>query len=152
MADKLINPTPHPDRAGGFFMEEKMKNVIQIFVETKPVPKGRPRINKKTGVVYTPRATKKFEEAVALKAKMVMTKPLEGPLALTVHFYFKGEEKHHTKRPDIDNLLKSTLDGLNGISFKDDSQIVELTAKKCNGSKDFVNIFIEDVTKRVPLD
>lgn len=37
---------------------------------------------------------------------------------------------HHTKTPDLDNLLKLVLDGLNGVAYIDDKQIIELTASK----------------------
>jgi Holliday junction resolvase RusA-like endonuclease len=40
-----------------------------------------------------------------------------------------GEVKPTTK-PDIDNYLKSVLDGCNGILFKDDSQVTYVTASK----------------------
>lgn len=35
-----------------------------------------------------------------------------------------------TKKPDIDNLVKVVLDGLNGLAYKDDKQIVALEAAK----------------------
>ena len=36
----------------------------------------------------------------------------------------------HTKKPDIDNLIKFLLDSLNGVFFKDDSQVVSIRANK----------------------
>lgn len=35
-----------------------------------------------------------------------------------------------TKKPDIDNICKSILDGLNKVAYRDDSQIVELHCSK----------------------
>ena len=35
-----------------------------------------------------------------------------------------------TKTPDIDNLLKTVLDGLNGVAFRDDAQVCEVVASK----------------------
>ncbi|HHK41746.1 MAG TPA: RusA family crossover junction endodeoxyribonuclease, partial [Planctomycetaceae bacterium] len=40
----------------------------------------------------------------------------------------------HTSRPDLDNLVKSTKDALNGLAWRDDSQVVELSAGKCYAS------------------
>jgi len=60
--------------------------------------------------------------------------PLEGPLRMSVVFVFprpKGmvwktkpmPRAWHTPKPDRDNLMKSLQDALNGLLFKDDSQI-----------------------------
>ncbi|HHL2031183.1 RusA family crossover junction endodeoxyribonuclease [Clostridium perfringens] len=35
-----------------------------------------------------------------------------------------------TKKPDADNIAKIILDSLNGIAYKDDSQIIELMVVK----------------------
>ena len=35
-----------------------------------------------------------------------------------------------TLRGDIDNYVKTILDGLNGVAWKDDSQVVKITAVK----------------------
>jgi len=42
----------------------------------------------------------------------------------------------HTSKPDCDNLAKGILDALNGVAFKDDSQVVELTVRKFTGTPD----------------
>ena len=41
-----------------------------------------------------------------------------------------GGEELPTKKPDLDNVLKAVLDGLNGIAFVDDSQVVAITVRK----------------------
>lgn len=39
-------------------------------------------------------------------------------------------EKLPPGKPDIDNILKVVLDGLNGIAYKDDKQVVLTQCKK----------------------
>jgi Holliday junction resolvase RusA-like endonuclease len=67
--------------------------------------------------------------------------PLEGPLRLLVGFYLPRPAKlmrkkdpngpvPHTAKPDVDNLLKSTKDALNGLVWRDDSQICAVEAHK----------------------
>lgn len=34
------------------------------------------------------------------------------------------------KKPDIDNIIKSIQDGLNGVAYSDDSQVVKISAMK----------------------
>ena len=49
-----------------------------------------------------------------------------------------------TKKPDIDNVIKSVLDGLNGVAYEDDKQVVKLTANKYYGVQPRVEITIKD--------
>ncbi len=42
-------------------------------------------------------------------------------------------EIQHTKRPDLDNVVKAIKDGCNGVAWKDDSQVVSLSARKIYG-------------------
>lgn len=75
--------------------------------------------------------------------------PEAAPLVMEVEFYFippkswskaKQEraiarKKYPTTRPDLDNLWKGVADALNGIVYKDDSQIVAVTCRKMYGEK-----------------
>jgi Holliday junction resolvase RusA-like endonuclease len=38
--------------------------------------------------------------------------------------------KFHTKKPDIDNIIKGLFDAINGLCWKDDNQVCRLTASK----------------------
>jgi len=42
----------------------------------------------------------------------------------------KHLDKPHTKKPDIDNLVKALFDAMNGIVWKDDSQVACLNVSK----------------------
>jgi Holliday junction resolvase RusA-like endonuclease len=41
---------------------------------------------------------------------------------------------HPTKRPDLDNVLKTILDGLNGLAYHDDALVTELASRKVWGT------------------
>jgi Holliday junction resolvase RusA-like endonuclease len=96
---------------------------------------------------YMPKDTAMFENKVAYEYRMQCggTLPREGAIGISIHFFFdipKSTTKRHreeilakkyypvTKKPDIDNLAKSVLDGLLGVAYKDDSQIYVLTCGK----------------------
>lgn len=69
---------------------------------------------------------KAIKESVAweIKSQWKNKKVMESDVKIYIDFYFKN------KRMDIDNAIKSLLDCMTGIVWKDDSQIVELLARK----------------------
>ena len=103
--------------------------MLEFFVSGPPCPKQRPRLAKK--VVFTPAKTKVYEKLIRLaclaeaKAKQwrADAKPVRVSLELSV-------KSLASMRADIDNLAKSVLDGMNGIAYIDDNQVVELHAHK----------------------
>ena len=88
--------------------------------------------------LYDPPAVKVYKAQLGMLARnLYKREPLTGPLKVSLHFYrasAKVSKKQLTKRysgqeppvvkPDLDNYIKSTLDGLNGIIWKDDNSIV----------------------------
>lgn len=48
-------------------------------------------------------------------------------------------------KPDTDNYIKSTLDGLNGLLWEDDNQIVKIVAEKYYSDRPRVEIEVEEV-------
>jgi Holliday junction resolvase RusA-like endonuclease len=93
-------------------------------------------------------AVKPWREAVrsgaALALNATNTLPLRGPVAVTVTFFLPRPKAHYgakglkasapvtcAKRPDVDKLLRSTLDALTSAGvYGDDSQVVHLTVWK----------------------
>jgi Holliday junction resolvase RusA-like endonuclease len=124
--------------------------MITFTIPGEPQGKARPRVvrNKYTGKTkaYTPDKTATYEDLVRLKYKSTAkgvrfdTQPLE--IFITANFAIpKSKSKktkalmlenkiQPTKKPDVDNISKIICDALNGISYKDDSQIVRLNVIK----------------------
>ena len=99
---------------------------LQFTVGGKPQGKERPRLGK-GGRVYTPKATKRFERMIAWAALGVRPRgwALTGRFVVDVVCYFPDE-----RRSDVDNVLKSVLDGMQGVVYDDDSQVVIASATK----------------------
>ena len=125
--------------------------MISFSIPGKPQPKQRPRVT--SHGTYTPQATVDYERLVGWQCRSVYKgKPLTTALKLTVRVFFKLPKRTvkekgdwHTNRPDLDNIIKSIKDGLNGIAYEDDSQIVYLVATKQWASEDYVIVEIEEV-------
>ena len=126
-----------------------------------PFGKERPRASVVGGhaKIYTPRTTEVYENEIRMGWKKVNgEEPFTGPLVMRLYFYMpipKSETKANklkmlekkirpTKKPDIDNLVKSVMDALNGIAYEDDSQIVTLLAKKYYGEMPCVKIIVAE--------
>ena len=126
-------------------------------VESAPVPKARARATIRNGKIwhYTPKATADFEQIVRLTAIKAGVKPIEGPVGMAIVFQFKKQEvkpgEWHTRKPDLTNLAKSVEDALNGVAYKDDSQIVELLVEKEFGKKNVVFVQIWEKKDRKDL-
>jgi crossover junction endodeoxyribonuclease RusA len=91
---------------------------MKFTVPGEPVPKGRPRFNRKTGTMYTPPATRAYENSVALLVMVQREKFGTTRVKMEIEVYSKKE------RIDLDNILKSIMDGAqNGRAFEDDSQV-----------------------------
>ena len=134
--------------------------IYEFEVPGKIIGKGRPRLNSYTGVVYTPTRTKDYESLVEqyFLLKYPRCKVLEGRIKVSIIAYFsipKTTKKADinemlennispTKKPDIDNIVKSILDSMNKFAFKDDNQITKLEVEKKYSIEDKVYVKIEE--------
>lgn len=134
--------------------------IYEFEVPGKVIGKGRPRLNSYTGVVYTPIRTKDYESLVEqyFLLKYPRFKALEGRIKVSIIAYFsipKTTKKADinemlennispTKKPDIDNIVKSILDSMNKFAFKDDNQITKLEVEKKYAIEDKVYVKIEE--------
>lgn len=74
---------------------------------------------------YVSPEAKRYKEGVRLRAHMArLGKPLACPVVLTVVVY------RPQKSGDLSNRIKVLEDALNGIAFVDDSQVVEIHARR----------------------
>jgi Holliday junction resolvase RusA-like endonuclease len=105
---------------------------LTIRVDGKPVPKGRPKFWK--GRAVTPPERVEFEERVAAAWKATYGDLSLGG-ALQAFLYF-GSFWH--SRTDIDNFVKSALDGLQrgGAFTNGDEQVYKITASKFPATRD----------------
>ena len=132
--------------------------MIEFFVPGKPVPMARPRVTR-TGHAYTPKACAEYKAIVAAAAREAMKgrEMLTDAVQVRVGFYFPIPKswragkalaaRHgmfpHTARPDLDNLYKAVTDAMNGIVYKDDSQIIFCTVGKRYRDKAGVSVRVE---------
>ena len=115
---------------------------VNFIVPGPCVAKPRPRFSSKTGRVYTPNTGHKYE-------KLVRECYGDNPsfedkfISIKIIFWFEIPKSYSKQkrqdcaegfirpsRADIDNYIKSVLDGLNGVAYKDDRYIYKIEAEK----------------------
>lgn len=91
-----------------------------------PVPKARPRLGR-GGNVYTPKSTLEAESNLGWafrKANKAWTYGPKARYGVVIEFGVSGQHG------DIDNLVKTVLDGLNGVAWADDRQVWAMQVSK----------------------
>ncbi len=121
---------------------------IAFSVPGDPVPQPRPRITVrgKHGHAYVPgdHPIHAYRQAVALAARAAGAIVHGDPVSVVIDFVFARPKSHMRKnglaasaprlpRPDIDNLEKAVLDSLNGVAWKDDTQVARVVKEKTYG-------------------
>ena len=114
--------------------------IFEISIPGKPNPKGRPRRGRYGGV-YTPKDTRQWETMAKTMIRLQWRKsPLDGPLYVSITACYaipqswskkkRSTPPERTAKPDLDNIIKSALDAMNGVVYKDDSQVCKIVAEK----------------------
>lgn len=135
---------------------------IAITIPGVPQGKGRPRYTCRSGfaTAYTPPKTAAYERLVRQVYNSTCNgqKIESGAVATAIRAYYpvvKSTTKHMrarmlsgdvrpTKKPDGDNIAKVVLDALNGLAYKDDAQIVDLTVEKWYSDDPRVEVIISN--------
>ncbi len=135
--------------------------MIKFTVLGKPQGKARPRFRKigKHVSTYNPKQTTDYEKLVKLSAieqcKDKLNKEYTGLVKMSIKAYFKPNKSiskkqynlligtEHLKKPDSDNIAKIICDSLNGVAYKDDSQVAYLEIEKYYEEEERVEVKIK---------
>tara|TARA_R100001480_G_scaffold70152_1_gene81401 strand:- start:929 stop:1354 length:426 start_codon:yes stop_codon:yes gene_type:complete len=105
---------------------------IKFFIEGEAIGKQRPKFRRRGNFVttYTPKETREWEEEIKRQAEQFKPDELmEGPVSMNLTFFLhkptSARKKDYLvhKKPDWDNLGKCVSDALEGLFYKNDSQI-----------------------------
>lgn len=109
--------------------------MITLTIPGKPYAWKRAARNGR--VTYTPKEQSDYYATLQAIGLRHFAEPISGPVRLTVIATFAMPaswskkkraallHRHHTQKPDMDNIEKAIGDGLNRIAWVDDAQIAE---------------------------
>ena len=134
--------------------------VTCFLIPGKPQGNGRPRFNMDTKTVHTPEATRRYEQTVRYSYLSAIPNGQRvhfGPCRVEIDAVFTAPKAWRVadqkaalagaitpeNKPDCDNIAKAVLDALNGIAYKDDSQVADLVVRKRFGEEAHVSVRIE---------
>jgi Holliday junction resolvase RusA-like endonuclease len=133
-------------------------NKFTLTIPGEPMGKQRARTVKRGNFIgtYTPEKTVNYETLVKELYAVKKGQYFEGPVMVVLTAFYsipKSTSKSKlsqmatgdirpVKKPDCDNVLKIVCDALNGIAYKDDSQIVSAQVDKFYTEKE-PRVFLE---------
>ncbi len=143
-------------------------NPIIIEIDGQPVAKGRGQIGRMGNgrpCIFTPAKTRANENLIKLAAMGAMRgrDPIDGAVRVKMYVYLAPPVSmsktkmvealagriHPCTKPDLDNYIKSALDGLNTIVFVDDNQVISIEAYKYYRKKPAMKIEVWPVMPKV---
>lgn len=124
-----------------------LEQVLSLTFPLEPVPKKRARFDSRRGGAYADERGKDFETQIAILARQALggMGPVDGALVCSIEFQFPHLMRARRRKVDVDNLCKAVCDGLNGVVWRDDSQIVALAGWKRFGDSAHVKVWVERV-------
>lgn len=123
-----------------------MSEPVRISVRGIPRPQGSHRafvVRGRAHITDSNKGLKAWRDVVAFCAQTAAPpKLMDGPVSVHIDFVLprpkslpkKIPDWWHIKKPDVDKLTRAVLDALTGVVFRDDSQVVEVLARKSYGT------------------
>lgn len=97
---------------------------------TLPYPPSANRLwRNMRGVMVKSDAARAYQQEISLAARSKGVRPRAGDVKVTLDFY------RPRKSGDLDNRIKVVLDGLQGTAFENDSQVIEIIARRHDDPK-----------------
>lgn len=109
--------------------------VARFVIEGRPVPAVR-MTQRGKWVRLSAKRYLAYREVVGWTAKLRFPQPWTCPVGVFIAVHTR------TFRGDLDNIVKSVLDGLNGVAWKDDAQVVEIRARRYSDTRERVEVVI----------
>lgn len=121
-----------------------------FFVRGQPVPQGSMKFVRPGVMIHSRSQDLALWRAdIARNAELFGFKPIASAVKVELDFVMSrpksSKRAFPSVKPDLDKLIRAVLDGLTGVAFKDDSQVILIQSSKTYGENQGVWIRIEQI-------
>jgi crossover junction endodeoxyribonuclease RusA len=121
-----------------------------FFVKGRPVPQGSMKFIRPGVMIHSRSQDLALWRAdVARNAELFGFKPIASAVKVELDFIIarpkSAKRAFPSVKPDLDKLIRAVLDGLTGVAYEDDSQVILIQSSKTYGEKQGVWIGIEQI-------
>jgi crossover junction endodeoxyribonuclease RusA len=119
-----------------------------FFVKGKPVPQGSLKFIRGHAIHVKGRELELWRGTIGAIARSVNITKAQVGVDIELLFIFNKpktvKRNEPYVRPDLDKLIRAVLDGLTGVAYEDDQQVVCISAQKAYGETEGVHIKIKE--------
>lgn len=121
-----------------------------FFVRGRPVPQGSMKFVRPGVMIHSRSQDLALWRAdIARNAELFGFKPIASAVKVELDFVMSkpksAKRAFPSVKPDLDKLIRAVLDGLTGVAFEDDSQVILIQSSKTYGENQGVWIRIEQI-------
>ena len=121
----------------------------KFFVRGRPIPQGSLKFIQGRPIHVRAHDLALWRADIARNAQEAGYKPVSGAVRVVAIFIMKSPKtvtrRYPHVKPDLDKLIRAVLDGLTGVAYEDDSQVVFIESSKCYGEQEGAWIGIENL-------
>jgi len=120
-----------------------------FFVKGRPVPQGSLKFIHGRPIHVRATDLAVWRADIARNAELFGFKPVANAVKVEMDFVMlkpkSAKRRFPSVKPDLDKLVRAVLDGLTGVAYEDDSQVILIQASKTYGENQGVWIKIEQI-------
>lgn len=121
-----------------------------FFVKGRPIPQGSMKFVRPGVMIHSRSQDLALWRAdIARNAELFGFKPVSSAVKVELDFIMarpkSAKRAFPSVKPDLDKLIRAVLDGLTGVVYEDDSQVILIQSSKTYGEKQGVWIGIEQI-------
>jgi Holliday junction resolvase RusA-like endonuclease len=123
--------------------------VITFRVNGIPIPQGSMKVINGRVLHSQGSALAVWRSLIGWEAKSAGASPHSLPVKITISFFMPRpktvKRAYPSVAPDLDKLVRAVLDGLTGVAYEDDGQVVQIHARKLYGAEVGAEIELETI-------